>query len=53
MMISDVNVGSFLSGGIDSSLITAIMKRESSKKIETFTAGFAEKNMMNRSMQKM
>ena len=42
--ISDVQIGSFLSGGIDSSLITSILQRNSSKKIKTFTVGFKDKN---------
>jgi len=42
-MISDVEVGSFLSGGIDSSLITAIMQNQSEKKIKTFSAIFDDK----------
>ena len=36
-MTSDVQVGSFLSGGTDSSLITSIMSSLSEKKIETFS----------------
>jgi len=36
-MTSDVEVGSFLSGGTDSSLITSIMSNLSDKKIETFS----------------
>lgn len=42
-MISDVSIGSFLSGGIDSSLITCLMKDNSQTKIETFSIGFKDK----------
>lgn len=42
-MIADVEVGCFLSGGIDSSLMAAIMQKNSMKKIKTFTVGFKEK----------
>jgi len=42
-MISDVNIGSFLSGGTDSSLITAIMQKNSEKKIKTFSVLFKER----------
>lgn len=41
-MVSDVPVGVFLSGGVDSSLVTAILSKHHSQQIRTFTIGFGE-----------
>ena len=43
MMIADVEIGCFLSGGIDSSLVALLMQKNSRKKIKTFNVGFNEK----------
>ena len=44
MMIADVEIGCFLSGGVDSSLIAALMQKNSRRKIKTFSVGFREKS---------
>lgn len=52
-MVADVEVGAFLSGGVDSSLIVSILSKELGFKLKTFTIGFAEASYDERKWAKL
>lgn len=52
-MISDVPIGVFLSGGIDSSLIVALMARHSTQPVRTYSVGFKEGDVDESPIAKM
>jgi asparagine synthase (glutamine-hydrolysing) len=49
-MLSDVPVGAFLSGGLDSSILVALMRKVNAGQISTYTIGFTERDKQMEAM---
>ena len=49
-MLADVPVGAFLSGGLDSSILVALMRKVSGGEISTYTIGFSERDKQMEAM---
>jgi asparagine synthase (glutamine-hydrolysing) len=52
-LVGDVPIGAHLSGGIDSSMIVALMSEELNKPVKTFSVGFEESNYDERSYARL
>lgn len=52
-MVADVPVGAFLSGGIDSSTIVALMQKQSTNQVKTFTVGFEQSSINEAEIAKL